>query len=387
MDWHYHRVLIALTLLTAFTAWESSFAENPYSNPDQDLSDKEYVILDVEDFQQALEKDAKNIIAEQKLPDHHPQLHPDIVKDILTLAWMSYTRTRTIENLEIYKRAGWIFYFFQGTSGNSDIGYTGEHTSGFIAFRQNTQLDAQKPYDLVVAFHGTESVEDALTDIDFRKVSAAEIGLKGSVHRGFLKAATSSIDEINDKIINLLDIHEIDYENVNFILTGHSLGGALANISAAALAFKWGWMSDNEAIENVFVVTMGAPRVFDKTAANHFERKFGMENSLRFVAYPDIVSSVPYGWMGFKHTGIYIEVPILMQINAERSSDIAWQFFDPKESLVINLHSSDSYYQKAYIIYKFFYGGMKIPELRQCFQRFRQLKWWQTCLLYNENSN
>ena len=102
----------------------------------------------------------------------------------------------------------------------------------------------------ILAFRGTEitSPKDILTDLKFGK-TPMESGVGGKVHRGFRAATTAAIEDIRAELAVMPTY-----------ITGHSLGGALAVITAALLAGPFGLIPNCI----VGVVTFGAPRVGDR---------------------------------------------------------------------------------------------------------------------------
>jgi len=77
-------------------------------------------------------------------------------------------------------------------------------------------------------------------------------------------------------------------------VTGHSLGGALAQLTAMSL-IKDGYHVDQ-------MINFGAPRVGDSTYATFSEQK--MPNQWRMVHNRDIVPHLPFAFwpMNFNHT-------------------------------------------------------------------------------------
>ncbi|XP_068662159.1 triacylglycerol lipase OBL1-like [Aristolochia californica] len=176
---------------------------------------------------------------------------------------------------------------------------------------------------IVVAFRGTEpfNTVDWSTDVDF---SWLRMGKLGRVHVGFMKALglqdekdyikgwpknfNSEIGKpaayyaIRDTLKKLLVLHP----NAHIVVTGHSLGGALAAIFPAILK-----LHEETAILNklVGVVTFGQPRVGDKTFANYMATEVVPPKKkvfFRAVYRFDIVPRVPFDnflLFEFKHYG------------------------------------------------------------------------------------
>jgi triacylglycerol lipase len=127
--------------------------------------------------------------------------------------------------------------------------------------------------------------DDLWTDSQFL-TAACRTG--GKVHAGFLKAFS--------EIAPLLDgLLEKRTPGQRVWLTGHSLGGALATLSAAHLG--------PEAIQGLY--TFGCPRVGDAAFASVLPTR----SYVRFVHRDDWVPTVPPGLLGYAHGGTLHQVP------------------------------------------------------------------------------
>ena len=131
----------------------------------------------------------------------------------------------------------------------------------------------------LVAFRGTEKkVADWLTDLNFIGTTKTY----GRVHRGFWAAFQAVADLVNDAIASL--------GSPELVLTGHSLGGALALIAAAELKGK-------HSVRSIY--TYGQPAVGKGRHPEFMQANFGRK-FFRFVNNDDIVTKVP---PTYRHTG------------------------------------------------------------------------------------
>ncbi len=166
------------------------------------------------------------------------------------------------------------------------LGIWGFTEPKFIA---NASTDAQAfvAYDAnknmaLVAFRGTESRADVLADADATLIPRAEYG--GAVHRGFATQLDSIAQQI-DTAVQALQEHAP--AGFRVMVTGHSLGGALAVLYAAG-ALKAG-------LPVVSTYTFGQPAVGDRPFAERFKAQLEHSNStlVRFVNNSDIFPHVP----------------------------------------------------------------------------------------------
>lgn len=97
---------------------------------------------------------------------------------------------------------------------------------------------------LIVAFRGTSSKKDIIQDLKRRQ----EYG----IHLGVFQC----VEEIRGELIMVLDNHLDHDPKLQVVVTGHSLGGAEAQVMTTELKHKLDLMSH--------CITFGSPRVGDK---------------------------------------------------------------------------------------------------------------------------
>ncbi|MEM8612040.1 MAG: lipase family protein [Cyanobacteria bacterium P01_H01_bin.105] len=153
-----------------------------------------------------------------------------------------------------------------------------------------------------VVFRGSNADRDWLTNLDFSRWSAvtdavlddkqldypdvygtSSSGVK--MHTGFTKAYLAARSEIHSIVRGSAMKH--------WIVTGHSLGGALAKLCAVDLQYNF---SPKISVE---VYAFGSSRVGNKAFAKSYNRR--VPNSWRFVNGNDVVSGLPRRWQAYRH--------------------------------------------------------------------------------------
>lgn len=149
-------------------------------------------------------------------------------------------------------------------------------TQGFVGARDS---------DIFVVWRGTESARDFLTDALAVKAPAFTKDVK--IHLGFLNS-TQSVKVKLQALLTIAIEKVIGGENKvgNIYVTGHSLGGALATISAVQIAFMFPSLKDR-----IKVVTIGSPRVGNRSFKRLF--KNNIKESIRVVHDNDVVPRIP----------------------------------------------------------------------------------------------
>ena len=141
----------------------------------------------------------------------------------------------------------------------------------------------------VIAFRGSEetSIADWITDLKFIKQEYPYAGTETKnikVHHGFMEAYRSIRDAV------LKEAKSIKHKRI--IITGHSLGAALAMLSALDI-------NHNVPGKEIVCYTFGAPKVGNKEFVSSYNKN--IPNTFRIVNAGDYIADLPPG--SFEHCG------------------------------------------------------------------------------------
>ncbi|QLE57470.1 lipase family protein [Nostoc sp. TCL26-01] len=164
--------------------------------------------------------------------------------------------------------------------------------------------------DLTIVFRGTESSLDWEIDLDTRQ-ERAEFDQKivkekiveeeeqeqiypykdqsasgALMHRGFVNAYFS----VRDTICQYIGNNEVK----SVVVTGHSLGGALATLCAVDIQYNF-----HDKLTAIEAYTFGAPKVGNNGFRESYNRR--VPNSYRIIHGMDIVAALPRWWQGDYH--------------------------------------------------------------------------------------
>ncbi|KAF7721089.1 hypothetical protein EC973_005419 [Apophysomyces ossiformis] len=159
-------------------------------------------------------------------------------------------------------------------------------TNGYII-----RSDKKKQIDL--AFRGTNSFRNFVADFDF--LSTKYTPVEGArVHGGFYKAYL----EVAEKVVTNMRKQLDKYPDYKVVVTGHSLGGALAVLGAMDLYQR----DERFSKDNMSIYTYGGPRVGNPDFA-YYVTGTGIK-LLRTVNGRDIVAHLPPQSFGYLHPGV-----------------------------------------------------------------------------------
>ncbi len=152
-------------------------------------------------------------------------------------------------------------------------------TCDFIHVNDTECFVASTANEVLLAFRGTAGIADWVRDLT---VYSTDVEY-GSVHEGFYLG----MKQVKDEIVDVLE--RVNAKNKSFVLTGHSLGGALAAIAAAEFDGDYSVTS---------IYTYGQPAV-GKEDFRTFMQLYA-SRFYRVVNDDDIVTKVP---PGYAHVG------------------------------------------------------------------------------------
>ena len=175
-------------------------------------------------------------------------------------------------------------------SNNYNTPFTFSFVPTFQIYNKEYDIDGfigYRPADstIYVVYRGTQSTQDWIDDFQFKKINYDELSCQ--VHKGFYEGEQSVITEVLTEVYNL---HEL-YPTYRIVVTGHSLGAALATLTAYDIV---------QSGLNVQLINFGCPRIFDKACAKYASNI--INKIVRVTHYKDIVPHVPLMSMDYYHT-------------------------------------------------------------------------------------
>ncbi|UVW84268.1 lipase family protein [Wolbachia endosymbiont of Aedes albopictus] len=151
-----------------------------------------------------------------------------------------------------------------------------------------------KDKEITIAYRGTQDFDDVITDVSTALTSEI-LPEGGKMHNGFCNAFYDSLPSLSKILDSYAKEQGSEIKDFKINCTGHSMGAALATITAL-------YLKKVKDAEYVRVATFGSPRVFDFHGAEIYEKLLG-ENTIRVTNSSDPIPMFPSGSMGFKHVG------------------------------------------------------------------------------------
>lgn len=157
--------------------------------------------------------------------------------------------------------------------------------------------------EIYIVFRGSAQERDWGTNFQFnQQVIQPEILAKqnqnypyeapsksgAKMHSGFTAAYQSVRSDIHGYLSGRLS------DDATVIVTGHSLGGAIATLCAVDIQYNFG-----DRLQPIELYTFGAPKIGNAGFRTSFNER--VANSYRFVNGLDIVPALPRPWQGYNH--------------------------------------------------------------------------------------
>jgi len=160
-------------------------------------------------------------------------------------------------------------------------------THGYIGYHEGQKA-------IYVSFRGSESAQNWLDDLDVALTTYPAPGCTNCyVHKGFYEAEKSCFPDVLNQVKTL----KTTYPDFQVVVTGHSLGAALATLVSIDLI--------NSNISPVRMFNYGSPRVGDTNFANYAGAVIKDRN--RITHHKDMVPHCPMHERFTHHSGEWYE--------------------------------------------------------------------------------
>ncbi|KAH9484947.1 putative feruloyl esterase A [Psilocybe cubensis] len=162
-------------------------------------------------------------------------------------------------------------------------------TQGFVA-----RDDSRK--EIVIAFRGTGELKDAFVDLQIIMKPLQITGLTTSVsgaqaHTGFQYAYNVAASTV----LKTVKAQAAAYPTYTIVVTGHSLGGAVAALAAVSIKAA---VNPKAGLK---LYTYGQPRTGNAAFATYVENTIGVNNIFRAVHTYDGVPTILFKELGYRH--------------------------------------------------------------------------------------
>ena len=201
-------------------------------------------------------------------------LSPTDIFELCDLAYVAKEKDELSLGEEVSRRLGFLVdrQSIRRLNGKSGALFSAQSGFGFLARGTGARKN-----ELILATRGTASLFDVGTDINFVPTHNSA---GGPVHRGFKNTFDSYSADLDRFIKQAMP----GLRPTKIHCMGHSLGGALANLNAAALA---------EQGYGVNLYTLASPRVGMIGFAEHLSKKVKTDHIHRVAHMADPVTMVP----------------------------------------------------------------------------------------------
>ena len=141
-----------------------------------------------------------------------------------------------------------------------------------------------------LSFRGSSNIQNWINNIKTDQVSYP--GCSGCyVHRGFYDNYRNVYDSAKSALKKVRSAHQ----GAKIMITGHSLGGALAALSSVSIKKDVGSVAE--------VYTFGEPRIGNKNLADYLAKQSSIS---RVINYADVVPHLPTMTFNFYHESMQV---------------------------------------------------------------------------------
>jgi pimeloyl-ACP methyl ester carboxylesterase len=172
---------------------------------------------------------------------------------------------------------------------------TSTDVTGYVAVDHTNKL-------VIVSFRGSTTVDAWITNFDF-DTTTTDICPGCTAHHGFWDSWVDARDRVTPAVREA----SISYPSYQIAVVGHSLGGAIASLAAAALR--------NSGL-TVALYSFGSPRIGGTAISSYITNQPG--GNYRLTHWNDPVPKVPLLIMGYVHISpeYYINKPNRQDVGA-----------------------------------------------------------------------
>jgi triacylglycerol lipase len=171
---------------------------------------------------------------------------------------------------------------------------------------------------LVVAYRGTYDFVDVIKDASIESQDYKCVSKYGEVHAGFQTVYFAIRDSVIYACRSLVGKYK------RLVLTGHSLGAAVSELSAPDLYYQHLGIPE--------VINFAAPRVGKSDFIGNFDKD--IPYCVRIVNRWDTVPRIPSLWTGYRHPGKYITFNSGFTLNALKAHSLNNSYFPGVEKLI-----------------------------------------------------
>lgn len=221
---------------------------------------------------------------------------------------------------------------------------------GYVAVCDNKEeIKRLGRRDVVIAFRGTTTCLEWLENLR-ATLTQLPCNNKAMVESGFLSLYTSSTPScsslqmmVRDEVRRILQNYSNDDVPVSLTVTGHSLGAALATLTAYDITMTAAF-DRRLPPPMVTVISFGGPRVGDRRFREELERQG--TKVLRIVNSDDVITKVPGFVCGDVEGNGGVHVAGLPTWLRKRAEDAQWVYAEVGKEL--RLCSRDSPYLRGF---------------------------------------